>query len=75
MDRKIKVFILGRERELPWNTRVEDVHKILGTNRWNALILINGEPAADDAYLEEGDLVAWMRITYHESPVSEDEGL
>ncbi|GEM_PF-1206857 len=68
MKGTIKVFLAGREVELPWNTMVGDLYEMLGMSRWSTLLLVNGEPKADDSYLDEGDVVTWLRITYHESP-------
>ncbi|MDK2372542.1 MAG: hypothetical protein QI197_04110 [Candidatus Korarchaeota archaeon] len=68
MKETIKVFLAGREVELPWNTMVDDLYGILGASKWSTLLLVNGEPRADDSYLEEGDVITWLRITYHESP-------
>ena len=67
--RSIKVFVGRREMELPWNTQLGDLYEMLGMSRWSTLLLVNGLPRADDSYLEEGDVVTWLRITYHESPV------
>lgn len=68
MRRMIKVFLVGEEVELPWNTQIGELYPKLGVNRWSALLLVNGKPKADDSYLEDGDVITWMRITYHESP-------
>jgi len=72
MNKTIKVFILGEERELPWNTMLGDLYGMLGFSRWSTLLLVNGEPRADDSYLDDGDMISWLRITYHESPVKEN---
>lgn len=71
MRATIKVSILGSDVELPANTQISDLYNVLGFNKWEILLLINGRPCSDDRYLEEGDLVTWIRITYHESPVSD----
>ncbi len=68
MKGTIKVLLAGREVELPWNTMVGDLYEMLGMSKWSTLLLVNGEPKADDSYLNEGDVVTWLRITYHESP-------
>lgn len=73
MKDTIKVFLAGKKEELPWNTMVEDLYRKLGFNKWSTLLLVNGEPKADDSYLEDGDLITWLRITYHESPVRRHE--
>ncbi|RDD54258.1 MAG: hypothetical protein BA066_00470 [Candidatus Korarchaeota archaeon NZ13-K] len=69
MRETIKVSIAGDDVELPANTRLSDLYDLLGFSRWEILLLINGKPCSDDRYLEEGDLITWIRITYHESPV------
>ncbi len=71
----IKVFIAGKEEELPWNTMVGDLYQKLGLSRWSTLLLVNGRPKADDCYLENGDVITWLRITYHESPVKAHESM
>jgi sulfur carrier protein ThiS len=71
MRKTIKVSIGGEERALPANTQLSDLYKILGFSKWEILLLVNGKPRSDDSYLEDGDLVTWLRITLHESPVSE----
>ncbi len=69
MRKTIKVSIGGEEKVLPANTQLSDLYKILGFNKWEILLLVNGEPRSDDSYLEDDDLVTWLRITLHESPV------
>ncbi len=71
----IKVFLVGKEIKLPWNTMVRDIYRKLGLSKWSTLILVNGRPKADDCYLEDGDVITWLRITYHESPVETHEDL
>ena len=75
MGETIKVFLVGREKELPWATLVGDLYSVLGISRWSTLLLVNGKPQADDRYLEEGDSITWIKITYHESPVTRNEDL
>lgn len=62
------MFLLGEEMEIPWNTLLGELYPMLGVSRWSTLLLVDGKPRADDSYLEEGDVITWMRITYHESP-------
>ncbi len=68
MKGTIKVFLAGREVELPWNTLIGELYEMLGVSRWSTLLLVNGKPKADDSYLNDGDVITWLRITYHESP-------
>lgn len=67
--RTIKVYVQGEPLELPWNTTVEDVHEMTDHNRESYIALVNGRPAPEDRYLEDGDSVVFVRITYHFSPV------
>lgn len=68
MRKTIKVSVAGEERVLPANVQLSDLYRILGLNKWEILLLVNGRPRSDDSYLEDGDLVTWLRITLHESP-------
>lgn len=69
MRETIKVSIAGKEAEFPINTQLSNLYDILGFSKWEILLLVNGKPCSDDRYLEGGDSVTWIRITYHESPV------
>lgn len=69
MRKTIKVSISGEDAEIPANTQLSDLYLTLGFSKWEILLLVNGKPCPDDRYLEDGDLVTWIRITYHESPV------
>ncbi|MCS7102774.1 MAG: hypothetical protein NZ992_02695 [Candidatus Korarchaeum sp.] len=69
MKETIKVSLVGEDTELPANTQLSDLYNALGFSKWEILLLVNGRPCSDDCYLEEDDLVTWIRITYHESPV------
>ncbi len=72
MRETIKVSILGNDAEFPANAQLSDLYKALGFSKWEILLLVDGKPCPDDRYLEEGDLVTWIRITYHESPVRDE---
>ncbi|MGC8933235.1 MAG: MoaD/ThiS family protein [Candidatus Methanodesulfokora sp.] len=65
----IKVYVHGELLELPWNTTVKDLHEMMDYNRESYMALVNGRPAPEDRYLEDGDFVKFVRITYHFSPV------
>jgi len=67
--RTIKVYVQGELLELPWNTTVGDIHEMTDHNRESYIALVNGRPAPEDRYLEDGDSVVFVRITYHFSPV------
>ncbi len=75
MKDTIKVFLAGKEKDLPWNTMVSDLYQKLGLSRWSTLLLVNGKPKANDCYLENGDVITWLRITYHKSPVKAHENM
>ncbi len=68
MRETIKVFLAGREVKLSPNTMLGELYPLLGMSKWSTLLLVNGRPKADDSYLEDGAVVTWLRITYHESP-------
>ena len=69
----IKVHIDGNHLVVPFNTRCEDLMKILGLNREAYLPVIEGKPCSDDRYLSDGDEVRLIKITIHEEPVTRDE--
>jgi sulfur carrier protein ThiS len=69
VKRTIKVYVQEELLELPWNTTVRDIHEMTDHNRESYIALVNGRPAPEDRYLEEGDVVVFTRITYHFSPV------